>query len=251
MKLEERPSFFKALVGDFSQQLRIPRAFVKNFNGHVPRFCGLRGPCGKMWAVSLKVVENRLVIHDGWQSFVETHNLEVGDFLIFTLDGVSTFDVIIYGKSYCEKIVGASKNRIANVVDRTIKTDIILGKRLAPDLVEETSIRPISSDSSNPYFRTTFTKSMRYDLRIPSKVVRAAGLMSDQTIMLQDPAGSPWFVKLHDAKRGRMRMEGWCKCCEANQISVGDNLPIEIVKHSVFQLYVYKGSEALDVNAQS
>lgn len=92
---------------------------MKNFNGRVPRMCGLRGPCGKCWAVELEEIKNRLVFHNGWQRFLNHHFLEVGDFLTFTYDGVSIFDVIIYGKSYCEKNVEAAKSRIGSVVYRT------------------------------------------------------------------------------------------------------------------------------------
>ncbi|KAM5558805.1 putative B3 domain-containing protein [Rosa sericea] len=251
MELEERPSFFKVLVGDFSQQLRMPRAFLKNFNGRVPRMCGLRAPCGNLWAVNLKEIKDRVVFHNGWQSFAKHHFLEVGDFLTFTKDDGSIFDVIIYDKSYCEKNVEAAKSRIGNVVDRTINNHVILGKRPALDLVEETSIGSISFNPENPFFTSIFTRYTRYDLRIPTKVVIAAGLMNNKTIMLQDPTGRPWSIKLNETTRGRMRMEGWCNVCKENQISFGDTLVIEVVKHSVLQLHVYKVGAALDVETQS
>ncbi|KAM5579243.1 hypothetical protein ABKV19_009167 [Rosa sericea] len=92
---------------------RIPRAFVKNFNGCVPGMCGLRGPCGNLWAVNLKEIEGRVVFHNGWQSFAKHHFLQVGDFLTFTKDGGSIFDVIIYGKSYCKKNVEAPRAGLA------------------------------------------------------------------------------------------------------------------------------------------
>lgn len=58
--------------------------------------------------------------------------------------------------------------------------------------------------------------------------------------MLKDPAERQWSIKLHETTMGRLRMEGWGKCCEENQISTGDTIVIEVVKHSVFQLHVYK-----------
>lgn len=39
------------------------------------------------------------------------HSLQVGDFLTFSYDGVSMFDVTIYGKTCCEKIVKPAKRR--------------------------------------------------------------------------------------------------------------------------------------------
>lgn len=77
--------------------------------------------------------------------------------------------------------------------------------------------------------------------RVPRSVVIAAGLMSNVTITLQDPAGRSQSVKLTEVSRGRLFMlEGWFKCCKENQISFGDTLVIEVVKKSVFQLHIFK-----------
>ncbi|PRQ18660.1 putative DNA-binding pseudobarrel domain-containing protein [Rosa chinensis] len=57
--------------------------------------------------------------------------------------------------------------------------------------------------------------------------------------------------KLNETTRDRLRMEGWCNVCKENQISFGDTLVIEVVKHSVSQLHVYKGGAALDAETES
>ncbi|XP_062002400.1 B3 domain-containing protein Os03g0622200-like [Rosa rugosa] len=94
---EERPSFFKVLVGDFSQQLRIPRAFVKNFNSCVPPISGLRGPCGTCWTVNLKEIEKSIM-----KNAMKLEMLVINPFGKTYMDGVFR-DVInrhIYSKLY-------------------------------------------------------------------------------------------------------------------------------------------------------
>ena len=75
--------------------------------------------------------------------------------------------------------------------------------------------------------------------------------MSNETVMLQDPAGKPWPVRLTKTTKGLLRMKYWYKCCEENQITFGDILMIEVVKRSVFQLHVYKEGALLDLETQS
>lgn len=44
-----------------------------------------------------------LYFKNGWPRFVKENGLEVADFLFFEYDGKSRFQVIIFGKSACEK----------------------------------------------------------------------------------------------------------------------------------------------------
>ncbi|KAF8406369.1 hypothetical protein HHK36_008456 [Tetracentron sinense] len=104
-----RPSFFKVMIGDFTNKIRIPPAFMKNFNGMLPHESILRSDTGRFWRVQMEVVDQDLFFQNGWPEFVKDHALEVGDFLIFWFLGNSTFDVRIYGRTGCEKKVALPK----------------------------------------------------------------------------------------------------------------------------------------------
>ena len=81
---------------------RIPPAFVKNFQGNVPTNFTLKSDSGSSWRVTVQD-EGGYFFCGGWSNFVKDHCLETGDFLLFFLLGSSTFDVIIYNRTACEK----------------------------------------------------------------------------------------------------------------------------------------------------
>ncbi|VVA09619.1 PREDICTED: B3 [Prunus dulcis] len=106
-----KPSFFKALVHDFSNQLEIPPAFYVHFAGEVPRRSLLRTPAGT-WNVNVEKVNDGFFFQKGWKEFVHDHGLKLCEFLIFRYAGNSKFDVDVYGRNGCEKefVMAVSKN---------------------------------------------------------------------------------------------------------------------------------------------
>lgn len=99
------PSFCKVMFGDFSEQLLIPPAFAKNFDGVLPQEIVLRSPASRVRRVTLKKVEQQSFFEKGWSLFVKDNSLEFGDFLVFYDAGNSEFKVEIFGKNGCKKEV--------------------------------------------------------------------------------------------------------------------------------------------------
>ncbi|KAM7252025.1 hypothetical protein ACFE04_023908 [Oxalis oulophora] len=99
------PSFFKVLVGDFSTKLMVPPAFMKNFNGELPKITTLKSSTEiKSWGVLMEKTEKYYYFNKGWSKFVTDHCLQYGDFLVFKLITNSSFEVVIYdGDDECEK----------------------------------------------------------------------------------------------------------------------------------------------------
>ncbi|XP_009389535.2 B3 domain-containing protein Os11g0197600-like isoform X2 [Musa acuminata AAA Group] len=65
----------------------------------------LRGPSGKIWDVELVDSSNGLRFESGWKEFVVDHAMEIGDFLVFRLEGCSFFSVLVFDATACEKEV--------------------------------------------------------------------------------------------------------------------------------------------------
>ncbi|MBA0741983.1 hypothetical protein Gogos_015100 [Gossypium gossypioides] len=95
--------FFKILVGDFRNHLRVPKKFTENFREKLLGTIHLRGPSGFMWTVEVEKMFNRVVFQNGWQTFVEEHRLEKADLLVFRYIGNSAFNVVIFDSSGCER----------------------------------------------------------------------------------------------------------------------------------------------------
>lgn len=64
--------------------------------------------------VSVKQEDSCYFFKKGWRKFVKDQHLEAGDFLVFWFLGDSTFQVVVYDKSGCEKDpnLGAKGKRI-------------------------------------------------------------------------------------------------------------------------------------------
>ncbi|KAF5190973.1 AP2/B3-like transcriptional factor family protein [Thalictrum thalictroides] len=112
-KSRHRPSFFKILIGDFTDQLRVPPAFVKHFQENLPKQLFLKISNGLCWIVKLKKDGNvQLFLGEGWSGFVEDNSIEYGDVLLFKSLGDSIFQVKIYGKNCCEKEINIGKKNV-------------------------------------------------------------------------------------------------------------------------------------------
>ncbi|PPD67837.1 hypothetical protein GOBAR_DD35288 [Gossypium barbadense] len=96
-----RHQFFKILVGDFRNHLRVPKKFTENFREKLLGTIHRRGPSGFMWTVEVKKMFNHVVFQNGWPTFVEEHRLEKADLLVFRYIGNSAFNVVIFDSSGC------------------------------------------------------------------------------------------------------------------------------------------------------
>ncbi|KAH9309570.1 hypothetical protein KI387_037481, partial [Taxus chinensis] len=126
--------FFKVMLGDFGHRLvttmpihpssffahiyaycencfnvlfislqRIPPAFVKNLIKETYEDMALEGPSGHQWIVKLWRGGTEMEFRQGWESFVRDHEIALGEFLVFKYICRSYFQVMIFGKSACEK----------------------------------------------------------------------------------------------------------------------------------------------------
>lgn len=81
----------------------IPPAFIKHFNGTIPKKAILIDHAGKSWPVGLEQIDDRVCFKYGWQRFASDHSMEFGDFLIFKYNKSYLFEVKIFSKTGCKK----------------------------------------------------------------------------------------------------------------------------------------------------
>ncbi|KAL6283593.1 hypothetical protein ACE6H2_014522 [Prunus campanulata] len=91
------------------------------------------------------------------------------------------------------------------------------------------------------YDRTACEKDVK---SIPKEVAVTEGLLSKKSMMIQDPTGRSWPVKLR--VRGKLSScrvvmsTGLVDCCNANQIIPGDTAIFEFVKPSLAQIHIFR-----------
>ncbi|XP_028763985.1 B3 domain-containing protein Os03g0622200-like isoform X1 [Neltuma alba] len=98
-----RHQFFKLMMGDFRNQLRIPRKFVSHFKEELRSAARLIGPSRNVWIVKIARTDDDIVFQIGWEKFVQDHSLAERDFLVFHYIGYSSFNVSIFDETGCER----------------------------------------------------------------------------------------------------------------------------------------------------
>lgn len=95
--------FFKVMVPGFRTKLRLPPAFCAKLKGELPEEAFLTSSKGK-WRVEIGQCSlGKICFLDGWASFVEEHDLKIGEFVIFEQTGRNHFEALLFDSTNCGK----------------------------------------------------------------------------------------------------------------------------------------------------
>ncbi|KAI0503661.1 hypothetical protein KFK09_014596 [Dendrobium nobile] len=95
--------FSKFMTGDFSSCMVLPKKFIDHFKGELLETIELKVPSGDKWHVELKNTDDGVVLDCGWTNFVAAYGILENDTLVFKYDGRSSFIVLIFEQSRCER----------------------------------------------------------------------------------------------------------------------------------------------------
>ncbi|CAN6460000.1 unnamed protein product [Victoria cruziana] len=166
------PQFFKVLIGDFKERLRIPPAFMKHVAIKESGRAMLEDQFSRCWDIEILRVGNDMIFREGWDKFVERNDLETGDFLVFRYEGKLRFAVSIFDKSACQKEPNSRDISASPIVDLTHHENH--GENRLPSSDEGKKRRDgpsnawdVSSSfkSTNPTFKKVVTDPNRNQLR--------------------------------------------------------------------------------------
>ncbi|KAG8054300.1 hypothetical protein GUJ93_ZPchr0001g32288 [Zizania palustris] len=87
------PSFFKIMIGYFSEIMEIPRPFARTIVDLTGSNVYLEDAFGLRWRVRLCLHDGALSFGHGWKNFVLDHNIGAGEFLVFRQIARSVFTV--------------------------------------------------------------------------------------------------------------------------------------------------------------
>uniref|UniRef100_A0A804LRA0 TF-B3 domain-containing protein n=1 Tax=Zea mays TaxID=4577 RepID=A0A804LRA0_MAIZE len=97
--------FFRCMTGDFAHRISVPEKFAKNFKGQITEEFHLKSPSSaETWHVGVEKHGDKLFLVSGWENFAKAHELEENDLLLFACSGNSSFEVLVFGASGCEKV---------------------------------------------------------------------------------------------------------------------------------------------------
>lgn len=77
---------------------------MNNFKGQITNGFNLKAPSGETWHVGVNKIADEMYLMSGWDDFAKAHELKENDLLLFTCSGNSSFEVLIFDASGCEKL---------------------------------------------------------------------------------------------------------------------------------------------------
>ncbi|KAL4369446.1 hypothetical protein GQ457_05G013240 [Hibiscus cannabinus] len=254
-KPKRSPSFFKVLIGDFGNKLRIPPAFVKYiFKGNVPSMFTLCSDSGSLWRARIQIEQGKYFFSGGWSKFAKHHRLERGDFLVFFLVDSSTFDVIIYNRTACEKNVTLAakrgRGRAPALNTQNKETPSKKSSSVSKNATPVSRVRNVSKDVS---FTTVVKDYQKYYTFIPRRFAREVGLGKENTTIIKGPRGDMWPMKLNTSLNGnQFRLGGgWSQFVHEHGIVVGDTLLFQHIPNSGKVIHVQIVNKQADASGPS
>ncbi|CAK9157298.1 unnamed protein product [Ilex paraguariensis] len=250
------PEFFKIFAPDLcSQRLRIPPAFLKNFNGDLPQKAVLKSPCKRSWWVHVNSVNQNFFFQEGWEEFVQYHSLEFGDILVFSYVGTSKFYVSLYGKNSCKKLASLTRNDVKSLPLVKGNQAIGPGPGISKQVTQLTSCSRVKmaieendgdleaankSISTNPSFKLVLGQAYisKGIVSIPSSFRKnyMEKVRPSATLQLSKKS---WPVKLNYRHGTVQFCQGWLRFVKDNNLQEGDVCCFELIGRNNYVMKVF------------
>ncbi|XP_052209336.1 B3 domain-containing protein REM9-like [Diospyros lotus] len=227
-----KPQFFQPLLPGFHNGLSIPLSFLKHLSTVANCGCAwLRTSLGK-WEVTFN---GRSFGSAGWTDFVNRHDLNVGDFLIFRHEGDLVFDVMAFDPSACEKEF--QPLTIKNEPNKS-SSHCQGNSEPADDSTRSTEgtkrTKGSSVDCVTLYFIANVTKSQlrNGELCVPKSFARMNGMSKKSRVTIIDERQRQWTLSLkrYEVWDRVYISKGWRSLAITNELKVGDAIKLEIIQ---------------------
>lgn len=235
---------------------------MKYFNGRIPSEAVIRDQSRQSWHVTLEELKNVVFFKDGWQEFVESHLLKLGDFLVFQYDGSHMFDVKIFSKNGCKKervsrtgcpcaVVKVkdepqSEHNYSTSLTRCKRSDSEVrstdssgtapkSRRRSTSNLEELSPSKTAEHISmeSPTFELMVKRWSHNAIHIPKTVMVTHNISLKPNLVIVNERGRSWLVTAKPISRGRFALTtGWPAFFRANSLREDDECIFEFVLDS-------------------
>ncbi|VVB10771.1 unnamed protein product [Arabis nemorensis] len=192
LKSPTNPHFFQPLLSSFDTHLKIPIAFFSKYieGQNEKTTVKLRSDTSDKTS-DVKIDGRRLT--KGWKDFATTHDLRVGDIIIFKHEGDMVFNVTPFGSSFCE--IQYSQSHIIKEED--------------DDIVD-----------------------IEDDNHLPAKAARSNILnKGSHEMIIVNKEGKSWTLtlKVRESDKSYYIRRGWRSLCHDNRQRVGDLIVFNLV----------------------
>ncbi|XP_023634987.1 LOW QUALITY PROTEIN: B3 domain-containing protein REM7 [Capsella rubella] len=234
----ENPHFFKVLLPGFDSNLNIPMKFFSAYieGRYEGKTVELESDASeKSWKVEME--GRRLTF--GWKEFASSHDLRIGDVIIFRHQGALLFHVACFGPSCCEIQYRQSCNDDDHLYDdqenlknesmkQSLKTEVESSLDEDKDNMVKSCIRKLprkkhkripeadaksfSSDEFRFVARLTDSNLQEDTLFFPKKFATSGALIKgSNNIVLMNEVAKKWrlILKFRESSRTFYMRDGW------------------------------------------
>ncbi|XP_016549343.1 B3 domain-containing protein REM10 isoform X2 [Capsicum annuum] len=251
-----KPHFFKPILPNFKHGIKIPIAFSKHLKGiNQERAILRRG--GKKWCVKV----NGRLLGEGWAKFVEEHDLQLGDVLIFRHEGAMEFEVSVFDSNQFERKyehTAEGVNEAGEEINHTCKKFTSQAKTTKKPKLDSKSPHEVfpkveAEDNmplGRPHFIYTITPYFlsRDHLQLPVPFARDNGLTDRKCMITIRDEQRSWKLILYSSGAHTYISGTWRKFCIANCLKEGDQIMLEIVakgKNPILRFYDLRANASL------
>ncbi|CAM0871953.1 unnamed protein product [Alopecurus aequalis] len=230
--------FFTIILGNSWDRLRLPDKFARLLDGQEPREVTLREAGGgpRMWDVEVVFDgKGHMYLDRGWEQFARVHDLELGNFLVFSYDGNAVLTVKVFDMTMCRRHyhpddattgTGSSSDNVSkNSSDSVSYNSIDSGSNGTSWAEMEIDDSPTSQFTVTLKTSNLGARQQQY-LNVPPEFQDAHGYEKRTKVELR-MRGKSWPVSLkHNIRAGpKIRTSlryGWHQFCVDNGLGVGD-----------------------------
>ncbi|KAH0641567.1 hypothetical protein KY289_032541 [Solanum tuberosum] len=185
-------------------------------------------------------MNDRRLEKGNWKEFVEEHDLQLGDLLIFKYEGDMEFEVSIFDSSHCEKeyVEYLYEDEDEDEEEEgTTHDDKSFGQ---PHF--ECIVRPYCLSKGFMYYFVMSGANLGLGI-LPQQFGIANGLTNKKcALIVRDERQRLWNLKLSSSNiRTRVYIgDGWRKFAEENFLKEGDRLMFEIVTNGETPIWKFR-----------
>ncbi|KAM3379415.1 B3 domain-containing protein REM7 [Capsicum galapagoense] len=243
----KKPHFFKPIQPGFKNGLKIPVGFLKYVKGqdqieHVVLRSG-----GKNWLVKVKCWR----FEAGWAAFVEQHDLQLGDMLVFRYEGNMEFEVSIFDSTHCDReyVEYLHEDQGGSWRDEEISKKFkFKGRpRLRIKLSKKASSHVQAAAHHKSFGHSHFECTIReynishHYLGLPQQFAYANGLTNKKcSLIIRDERQRLWNLKLSSCKSRTYITGGWHKFSADNCLKKGDRIMFEVVTNGETPIWKFQ-----------
>ncbi|KAL3814722.1 hypothetical protein ACJIZ3_015990 [Penstemon smallii] len=224
---DDLPEFFQIyLPSTWSQRMKIPPAFIKNFDGIVPVFVTLKTSSQLSWQVTTNKIDKNWFFEKGWPEFVQENSLKKWDFLTFCYDGNSSFYVNIFA------INGIKKRTRTENLQENEASDLpaVKRKKYEEKRGRGRPKRKVAKPFFPEFFKVFLPQSLASQkILIPPDFIKHFNRRIQEKITLKDVEGKVWHVGVERSLYEVFIKGGWHNFVCNHYLEVGDFMVFKYV----------------------